>query len=565
MALRTFVVVLLATAVWAPLAEAAQDRVLLVTEARGFVHDSIPAAEDFFVGLGERSARYDVVSLRGGAAELTGRRLRRAAAVVFANTSGELPLPDRPAFRRFVRRGGAFLGTHSASDTLHGWPAFEGLLGGEFERHGAVQPGRLLVARRQHPVTSGLPRSFTLTDEFYEFRAPVPPRDARPRAGGPGEPRGRGGPRASRGLGAPVRPGSRLLQRARASPVRVAAPASPPDAAWRSRLGDRAALASPASMQGGSTRTRGLPAWSRRLLAEWRWLPLVAAAIYVVFLLAHFKGLVQANYLSADVVAAPVLAELSDDAPPGSEILLGNFPWYEGFWLETLTRSLPGHRQIWQLAPWLLSLAGVALVAWSAWRAAGRWAAAMVAVALGCANTGLLSYQLSLSIHSLVWVHAALLGAFLTLAAARGGLVGRMPVHVIACVALAAVTALGVASDKLLVVAGIVPLALAGIALAFLIPGPAGRRLAASAIGVAAGSVLLAIPVTAAAHAAEIRAADFPITFANFDRIAPNVRRSWPSRSRTSAVASSGARSRAFGASSRCSRRPLCSRAPWPP
>jgi type 1 glutamine amidotransferase len=175
MALRACVALLLATAVWAPLAEAAQDRVLLVTEARGFVHDSIPAAEDFFVGLGERSARYDVVALRGGAAGLTGRRLRRAAAVVFANTSGELPLPDRPAFRRFVRRGGAFLGTHSASDTLHGWPAFEGLLGGEFERHGAVQPGRLLVARRQHPVTSGLPRSFTLTDEFYEFRVPVPP------------------------------------------------------------------------------------------------------------------------------------------------------------------------------------------------------------------------------------------------------------------------------------------------------------------------------------------------------------------------------------------------------
>jgi hypothetical protein len=69
----------------------------------------------------------------------------------------------------------------------------------------------------------------------------------------------------------------------------------------------------------------------RRLLGAGLWLPLAAAVVYVAFLLAHFKGLVQAIYLSADVVAAPVLAELSDDAPPGSEVLLGNFPWYEGF------------------------------------------------------------------------------------------------------------------------------------------------------------------------------------------------------------------------------------------
>lgn len=157
-------------------AQAAEQRVLLVNEARGFVHESIPAATAFFTDLGERSPSYDVVRLSGGAAQLTARRLRRADAVVFANTSGELPLPDRAALLRFVRRGGAFIGTHSASDSLHSWPAFEGLLGGEFARHGAVQEGRLIVSRRPHPATRGLPRSFALTDEFYEFEAPVPAR-----------------------------------------------------------------------------------------------------------------------------------------------------------------------------------------------------------------------------------------------------------------------------------------------------------------------------------------------------------------------------------------------------
>ena len=97
---------------------------------------------------------------------------------MFANTTGELPLPDRRALLRFVRRGGAFVGTHSASDTLHSWHAYARLLGGEFARHGSVQPGRLVVAPRPHPVTRGLPRTFSLTDEFYEFTAP-PPEGAR--------------------------------------------------------------------------------------------------------------------------------------------------------------------------------------------------------------------------------------------------------------------------------------------------------------------------------------------------------------------------------------------------
>jgi uncharacterized protein len=167
------VALLAAMAAAAAPARGAQQRVLLVNEARGFVHDSIPAATAFFTSLGKRSPRYEVIPLAGGAAELTQRRLRRAHAVIFANTSGELPLPDRPALRRFVRGGGAFIGTHSATDTLHSWPAYERILGGEFVRHGAVQEGRLLVRRRPHPITRRLPRSFLLTDEFYEFAAPV--------------------------------------------------------------------------------------------------------------------------------------------------------------------------------------------------------------------------------------------------------------------------------------------------------------------------------------------------------------------------------------------------------
>jgi uncharacterized protein len=157
-----------------PAGAAVQKRVLLVTEARGFVHESIAPTAAFIRRLGARSRAYNVFPV-SGAADLTRIRLRRADAVLFAHTSGELPLPNRPAFLRFVRQGGAFIATHSGSDTLHDWPEYEQLLGAEFYRHGAVQPGRVLLDGRRNPITRGLGPALTITDEFYEFTAPPLP------------------------------------------------------------------------------------------------------------------------------------------------------------------------------------------------------------------------------------------------------------------------------------------------------------------------------------------------------------------------------------------------------
>jgi uncharacterized protein len=172
-AVSSVVAVLLIVVLMSSAAQARERRAVLITEAAGFVHPSIPTAAAFFMELGQRSGRFDVVHLRHGAVQLTPRRLRREDGVIFANTSGELPLPNRSALKRFVRDGGALIGTHSASDTFHSWPAFETLLGAEFARHGALQAGRLIVEDR-NSFTRGLPSSFRLTDEFYEFASPVP-------------------------------------------------------------------------------------------------------------------------------------------------------------------------------------------------------------------------------------------------------------------------------------------------------------------------------------------------------------------------------------------------------
>jgi len=69
--------------------------------------------------------------------------------VVFLNTTGIIFTPgEQAAFERFVRRGGGFVGIHSASDTEYDWPWYGRLLGTYFRRHPAIQSATLNVWTR---------------------------------------------------------------------------------------------------------------------------------------------------------------------------------------------------------------------------------------------------------------------------------------------------------------------------------------------------------------------------------------------------------------------------------
>ncbi len=151
-------------AVAAP-AAAAPETVLVVGDARGYVHASIPAAKAAI----ERVPGIDAREI--AAADLTAARLRGADAVVFAVTNGDIP-GDRRALRRFVRRGGGLAGFHSASGTFRSWPRWETLLGGRFLRHDAPATETIRV-RTGHPAVRGVPASFRLHEEFYRHEPGV--------------------------------------------------------------------------------------------------------------------------------------------------------------------------------------------------------------------------------------------------------------------------------------------------------------------------------------------------------------------------------------------------------
>lgn len=152
---------------------------LVVTHTTGFRHDSIPSAEAAIRQVGMDSGLFDVAFCRTAAEvrdRLTPAGLAGIDAVFFANTTGNLGIPDVQAFVDWVAGGKAFLGAHSASDTYHDSPAFLAMLGGEFITHGAIVDAEVRVADTASPVVAHLAPSFRIADEWYRFNLSGPAR-----------------------------------------------------------------------------------------------------------------------------------------------------------------------------------------------------------------------------------------------------------------------------------------------------------------------------------------------------------------------------------------------------
>ena len=102
---------------------------------------------------------------------LSPENLKNYDGVVFANTTGELPIPDPQGLLDWIKAGHAFIGLHAASDTFHRWPAYIEMLGGEFEHHGPQLSVDCLNQDPQHPATAPLPKVWTISqEEIYQFK-----------------------------------------------------------------------------------------------------------------------------------------------------------------------------------------------------------------------------------------------------------------------------------------------------------------------------------------------------------------------------------------------------------
>src|SRR5258708_22791462 len=157
-------------------ASAAPKRVLYITHAAGFVHDSIPASCSVMQDLGARSGAFEVVCSED--LSLISADALRDFDVLYFFTSGELELSDRQKadLLAFVRDGKGFGGVHSATDTLYAWPEYGELIGAYFNGHPWYREGTILIADPDHPIVKDLAPAFRLLHQTHQFRAFSPSR-----------------------------------------------------------------------------------------------------------------------------------------------------------------------------------------------------------------------------------------------------------------------------------------------------------------------------------------------------------------------------------------------------
>ncbi len=186
-------------------------RVLLVTHSGGFIHDSVAVAEHVLKEIGPKhglqvtcyrftndpDAKVKVkmkvdgkeVERETTALEAYSQRFRERTGelvtkeqcgrinadtlkkfdcVLFFTTGNPLTKDELSDLMGWVRDGGAFAGTHCATDTLYKTP-YGSLVGAFFDGHPWHQKIKLKLEDSKHPAAKGFTDGAEITDEMYQF------------------------------------------------------------------------------------------------------------------------------------------------------------------------------------------------------------------------------------------------------------------------------------------------------------------------------------------------------------------------------------------------------------
>ncbi|HXN38636.1 MAG TPA: hypothetical protein VN892_11390 [Solirubrobacteraceae bacterium] len=250
------------------------------------------------------------------------------------------------------------------------------------------------------------------------------------------------------------------------------------------------------------------------------------ATVYLAIVARYFTTQLTSTQMNSDAISAQVIAELYGHN--SGAVYLGNIAWYSTLLFEWATGWLPAHRAIWDVGPYAIALCSIAVMAWTAWKVAGRSAACVTAALLICASPTLLAQMFWLNNHMTTYYALALLAAYLVFLESHAAAVRKRILMPLALV-VGVIVGVNMASDFLLVLVGPASLVLAGTVAWRLAPSAVSARALAwglVAVVVMAATTVVTIAVMRSAH---IYKAPFRLAFATTESIGANFRNWWES------------------------------------
>lgn len=256
---------------------------------------------------------------------------------------------------------------------------------------------------------------------------------------------------------------------------------------------------------------------ARWVVDHLEWLVGLLVAGYLILLLARLGPLLRAMNWDSDSSSAFVMAQLlgDDDQVYGST----HGSWTTMWWY-LLTKGLPGHRQIWGLTSPALMMTTSALIAWGAWRVAGRRGALLAGGLSVAASPLVLPVLLQANFHNTSFFAMALLAVYLLELTRRPW---SLPVTAVAVLVVGVIVGTNLASDSFLLVAGIIPFAVAAAGLLLAAPGPRSKRVAWTAGATVVVSVIAAGATGHIMHRAGWHTFPPPARFLDTGALTPHV------------------------------------------
>ena len=140
--------------------------VLVITETKGWVHDSIESGLKLIENIGNKN-NFNVYH-SDNSSVITYKNLKEIKTIIFLNTTEEILTDvEQKVMESFIKSGKGFVGVHAAADTEYNWQWYGKLVGAYYRNHPEVMNGKILTIN--HKITNHLDSEWEIEDEWYNF------------------------------------------------------------------------------------------------------------------------------------------------------------------------------------------------------------------------------------------------------------------------------------------------------------------------------------------------------------------------------------------------------------